>query len=179
MERHQDVPTEKELMQKLVQLMGKHGHQGESMQGIPEKMLHFMDRMHEWNRFQNLNQAPLFFCIPLDGQNPQKLEILYKPLHHSKNNKKFLVVLHLDFEGTGHLRADILKENQKLTATLWAGSKEMEKKLNQELPKLTSRFRKAGLEHVQLSVVESIAHAERKPAELVKSYHEGVFDLEA
>jgi len=179
MERHHDVQPEKELMQKLVQLMGKHNFQGESMQGIPEKMLHFMDRMHEWNRFQNLNQAPLFFCIPLEGQNPQKLEILYKPLHNAKENKKFLVVLHLDFEGTGHLRADILKENQKLTATLWAGSKKMEEKLKQKLPMLKSRFLKAGLEHVHLSVVESVAHAERKPAELVKSYHDGVFDLEA
>lgn len=153
---------------------------GETIAQLPEKLGRLLERMHDWNRFQNLNQAPLFFSIPVSIQEEQRqLEILYKPLRRKGKDCQFLVVLHLDFERFGHLRTDILKRGKDLAVSFWTSTAAMKGRIENHLPWLRDQIAEQGLAVTELTVKHAKERAQKKPHELVVSYHEGTLDTKA
>ncbi|PIE02462.1 MAG: hypothetical protein CSA81_07295 [Acidobacteria bacterium] len=165
-----------EFIQSMIEMI----RDGDLPKNLPEKLIQFTDRLNDWNRFQNLNQGPLYFSIPLKmGEQTSSLEILYKSLSNREERKRFLVVLHLDFKSMGHFRADILKEGQSLSATIWTGSEAMQARLHLRIHHLIEKLAQAGMANAKIAVKRHVERAATDLATLSARYHEGEFDLEA
>ena len=120
-----------------------------------DKLGQFLENVRDFNQHQNLNNAPLYMSIPLNmGNQTGQFELAYFKLPNKKNQdrKRFLVVIHLDFEMWGHLRVDALKEEDNLSATFWVETRKMHHHLLGELHHLEDRLEELGMGDVMLNL---------------------------
>lgn len=142
-------------------------------------MRRLLSTLRDFNQHQNLNQGPLYMTLPLKLENQDcDMELAYFKLPGSKKDKKrYLVVLHLDFQGWGHLRVDALKQQGMVSATFWAETPTMHHKLLRELHALEDRLEELGLGDTTLNVKIAPERATRSVAELCVPSDENKLDV--
>ena len=139
----------------------------------------FMDSLREFNQHQNLNQQPMYMALPLrfkEGNCDMELAYFRMP-GSTKDKRRFLVVLHLDFENWGHLRVDALRDDGQLSATFWVESPKMHRRILKELHNLEDRLEENGLGDAELTVKIEPQRATSSVAKLCAPVHDGEVDL--
>jgi len=138
-----------------------------------------MESMRDFNQHQNLNQEPMYLSLPLKyNEQHCEMELAYFRLPGEKKDKKrFLVVIHLDFESWGHLRIDALKDADQLAATFWVENTKMHQVVLKQLHKLEDRLEEAGMGEASVNVRIAPQRATQSVAELCIAPHDGQVDL--
>lgn len=106
------------------------------------------------------------------------MELAYFRIPRSKEDqKRFLVIIHLDCTSWGQLRVDALKEDDTLTATFWVDNRKMQNMLMEDLHLLEDRLEAAGLQEAMLNVKFQPERAQTSVAELCMPNNEGEIDM--
>lgn len=135
--------------------------------------------LHDFNQHQNLNQQPMYLSLPLKwGEEESEMELAYFRLPGGDKKKRFLVVIHLDFESWGHLRVDVLKDGEQLSATFWVSTLRMSTHLQRDMQRLRDRLAAQGTDDVDLRVKLEPKRAEKPVSQLCLPDHDGEVDVQ-
>jgi hypothetical protein len=146
---------------------------------VGSRLQGMLESLREFNQHQNLNQDPLYLSLPLrlnDQQSDMELAYFRLP-NKDKQEGRFLVVIHLDFENFGHLRVDALKEKDQLSATFWVETIRMHNYLLKDLHSLEDRLEEIGLGEVTLTLKQEPRRAASSVADLILPGHDGELDV--
>ncbi|CAM2070687.1 Flagellar hook-length control protein FliK [Sulfidibacter corallicola] len=142
------------------------------------KIKQMLDLVRDFNQHQNLNQAPLYLSLPFKmGDRDTEMELAYMRLPGSGDRSRFLVVIHLDFAGWGHLRVDALKERDQLNATFWVENRKMHHRVLADLHLLEDRLEELGLGEASLTVKVAPERAASSVADMCMPEDENRLDL--
>ncbi len=169
--------AESDLVGRLVRAL--HGPVEGGQRDAATKVQNLVETIREFNQHQNLNQQPLYLSLPLrlDGKDCAFELAYFRMPGADKRKKRFLAVIHLDFEGWGHLRVDALKDYDSLTATFWAETARMHHRILQDLHLLEDRLEASGLGETGLTVKIEPSRARQSVAQLCAPGRDGRFDF--
>jgi len=122
----------------------------------------------------------MYMSLPLKwGEQESEMELAYFRLPGSGEKKRrFLVVIHLDFEQWGHLRVDALKEDEQISATFWVSSTAMCEHLKRDMAILRKSLSSQGVDSLDLSVKIEAKRAQKPVSQLCLPSHDGELDVQ-
>jgi hypothetical protein len=169
--------------EELMQFVRRHGEGATPFQArqLTQTLESLLEKTNQFNRFQNLNDRPLFFSLPLTFLGETRpLTMLVLPLQRQRPEKdRFLVVIHLEFPDYGSVRIDGLRLGGTLSVTFRLEKERTLQLLKSHAPQLHARLATKGLSVRSLSMVLDPPRARRDLAELVSMPSDHDLDLNA